>query len=102
MWTRPRQALAIAVDARRRAETIAELGTRYGEISVPVSVVVGEADSSIDPKEQSFRFAREFPHCRIHVIPGAGHQIPQTRPEAVAEAVRALAKDLKFSSREHR
>lgn len=97
MWTRPRQALAIAVDARRRAETIAELAMRYGKISQPISLVIGAADRFIDPAGQSFRFAREIPASRVHVVPDAGHQIPQTRPHAVVEAVRALANDLKIS-----
>lgn len=99
MWTRPRQALAIAHDTRRRAETIAELGERYAEISVPIRLLVGAADTFIDPAGQLLRLARELPRARVEILPDAGHQIPHTRPQAVVEAVRAFASGIETAAR---
>lgn len=98
MWTRPRQALAIAQDTRRRSETIEELSERYGEITVPLRLLVGAADTFIDPAGQLLRLARELPSARVEILPDAGHQIPQTRPQAVVEAVRALAREIETAA----
>ncbi len=94
MWTRPGQALALAEDTKRRAETIDELSQRYGQLTVPLSLVVGTADTFIDPEGQLLRLAREIPAARLHLVPGCGHQVPQTRPEAIVDAVRALAREI--------
>ncbi len=98
MWTRPRQALAIAQDTKRRAETIAGLSERYGELSVPIRLLVGAADTFIDPAGQLLRLARELPRAHAEILPDAGHQIPHTRPQAVIEAVRALAGEIETAA----
>lgn len=91
MWTRPGQARAIALDAKGRDATIDSLSARYHELRLPIVLVVGGADRFIPPATQSSRFAREFPTAPVRTIPDAGHQIPQTRPEAVIAAVHQLA-----------
>src|SRR5664279_3641548 len=72
MWTRPNQALAIAVDARRRRETIGELSQRYLKLSTPVSFVVATDDIFVAPERQSLRLARQMPGARLHLVEGAG------------------------------
>jgi pimeloyl-ACP methyl ester carboxylesterase len=93
MWTRPKQARAIALDSKRRSETIDALSARYGGLTCPILLVVGTSDRFIDPEGQALRFAREHPAAALRTISGAGHQIPQTRPDEVIDAVRTLMKE---------
>lgn len=99
MWTRPAQARAIAIDARRRFEVIDELSRQYSAVTCPVRGVVGARDELFDPSKQLLRLTREVPSVHLDVIADAGHEIPQTRPAAVVEAVGALAADLKENGR---
>jgi pimeloyl-ACP methyl ester carboxylesterase len=95
MWTRPGQSRAIAIDTRQRAATIAALSLRYPKIVVPVWMVVGTGDQFIDPAGQALRMRKELPDARLILLDGAGHQIPQTRPQAVVDAVLGLMEALR-------
>ena len=91
MWTRPGQARALAVDHVRRAATIEALGEHYHELTLPVSLVAGAADSFIDPAGQVVRLSTMLADATIHTLGQAGHQIPQAHAEAVLHAIRELA-----------
>lgn len=91
MWTRPRQARALALDSVGRDESIDALSRRYSELHVPIVLVVGASDGFIDPAGQSLRFREEHGDARVCMIPEVGHQVPMLRPLAVIEAVRLLA-----------
>lgn len=91
LWTRPAQLKAIAEDALRRPVVLEELKHRYAEVRVPVVILAGAADALVDPAQQSFRLHDTIPHSRIVVLPDAGHQIPQTRPQAVLDAILLVA-----------
>ena len=60
-------------------------------IAVP-TVVLGGADDGIDPPEPGDADAPHFtgPYRR-HIVPGAGHNLPQEAPAAFADAVLALS-----------
>lgn len=63
---------------------------RLGEVKVPAFVVVGSRDVLTPPM-----FARvmvdNLPDAELHVLPQAGHQLMQERPEDVARLIRDLA-----------
>lgn len=59
---------------------------RVGELTMPVTIVVGERD------EKFVRFAREeyvprIPHAEVHVIDGVGHGIPREAPRELAALI---------------
>ena len=60
---------------------------RYAELKMPVVIVAGEEDRLIDIDEQSARLHSELPNSTIHRVPGAGHMVHQTAPEAVVAAI---------------
>ncbi len=50
--------------------------------------MTGDSDALVKPERQAYRLHQDVPGSRLLVLAGTGHQIPQTRPEEVAEAVR--------------
>jgi pimeloyl-ACP methyl ester carboxylesterase len=57
-----------------------------GAISAPVLVLLG-SDTKPHELAAARHVADHVPNARIHEIPGAGHAIPLTHPEALAEAL---------------
>ena len=88
---RPSQFRANLEDLRLLGPTLAATAPRYPEIHLPLVVVTGDADALVKPERQAYRLHQDVPGARLLVLAGTGHQIPQTRPEAVAEAVRLAA-----------
>ncbi|MFS8479996.1 MAG: alpha/beta hydrolase [Micromonosporaceae bacterium] len=89
LWPRPAQFLANRRDVLAFSPTAQALSPRYPEISVPTVIVYGERDPFRVP-EHAKRLARQMPHARLSVIPGAGHMLPQVRPAVVLDAIRQL------------
>ncbi|MFC4543554.1 alpha/beta fold hydrolase [Halosolutus amylolyticus] len=66
-----------------------DLSDRLAEIDVPVLIVHGEEDPSIDPSRAE-PMLEELPDARMELIPGAGHTSNLERPEPVNEAIRSF------------
>jgi len=98
LFTRPAQAKAIAEDNARRMEVLAELSPRYPSLRVPMVVVAAGADRLIPPERQAYRLANDVPGAELMVIPGAGHQLPHSRPQVVVDAVERLTRRLESAA----
>jgi pimeloyl-ACP methyl ester carboxylesterase len=61
-----------------------------GAITVPTCVVTGEDDRLLD-SAVARRLADAIPGATLRVVPGAGHLLPVTHPDAVAQAVITVA-----------
>jgi pimeloyl-ACP methyl ester carboxylesterase len=88
LWTRPGQVKACAYDDRSLNETLNRLSTRYAEIRLPVVIVTGDSDLLLKPEEQADRLHQTIPGSELIRLPRTGHQIPQTHPESVSEAIK--------------
>jgi len=62
------------------------LPARLDGWSVPTTVVWGENDG-VNPAAGAQALLELLPSARLVIVPGAGHNVQQERPEAVAEAV---------------
>jgi 2-succinyl-6-hydroxy-2,4-cyclohexadiene-1-carboxylate synthase len=58
------------------------LWERLGELTLPVTVVVGERDEKF--RALGERMAARLPDARLVVVPGAGHAVQLEAPDAVA------------------
>jgi pimeloyl-ACP methyl ester carboxylesterase len=56
-------------------------------VTVPAMILVGSRDL-LTPVYAARRIATALPHAEMHVLPGAGHQLMQERPDEVAELLR--------------
>lgn len=64
-----------------------------GRVTTPAMILVGSRDL-LTPVYAAKRIAKAMPHAELHVLPGAGHQLMQERPEQVAELLRDFAAKL--------
>jgi pimeloyl-ACP methyl ester carboxylesterase len=81
---------AAARDFLAPARELPALSARYPEIRVPTVIVTGDRDASVPPVGQGYRLARDIPHATVITVPGAGHMLPFTHPEAVLDAIRRV------------
>lgn len=65
--------------------TMEPVWDRLAQLTMPVTIVVGERDEKFTALAQ--RYLRALPHARLVTIPGAGHGLPREAPEALAAAI---------------
>jgi pimeloyl-ACP methyl ester carboxylesterase len=65
----------------------AGLVTRYGDIEMPVVIVVGDGDRVASPSRHGYRLHNQVHHSHLVVLPRAGHMIQLTRPDSVMETI---------------
>lgn len=87
MTTRPNQLRAASEDLAHLNGTLKQLSARYGEINIPVSLIVGDSDRVLVPKEQSIRLASELPNAEITILEGCGHQVQYAYPDSVISLI---------------
>src|SRR5918999_121850 len=61
------------------------LWARLPELSIPVTLVVGERDEKF--RAIAEQLARAIPDCRTEIVAGAGHAAQLERPDVVAAAI---------------
>ncbi len=84
---RPVQIGAEAEDSVLMVASAMKLEARYGELKLPIIILVGDGDKMVDIDRQSKRFHDEVPQSELIVIPGAGHMAHHTAPDQVVSAV---------------
>jgi pimeloyl-ACP methyl ester carboxylesterase len=87
---RPREFLANARDLVTLKAAVAEQAPRYGDIKVPVVVIVGDADTTVSPAIHSRPFAATVPHTKLIILPGIGHIVQNAAPELVVSEIDAM------------
>lgn len=90
LWARPGPLLASAGDWPGWDASAAALAARYHEIDVPVEVLPGGSDPAVGRAHGEY-LARHVPGASVVEVPGAGHMLPYTHPNSIAEAVRRAA-----------
>jgi pimeloyl-ACP methyl ester carboxylesterase len=73
--------------------SLQELSPQYQKIRAPVIIVTGDSDLTVSPEKNAFSLHQVIANSELVVIPHAGHQIPETHPEAVGRAVDMAAFD---------
>jgi pimeloyl-ACP methyl ester carboxylesterase len=87
MWMHPGRISAWAYDETTLRASLERLSPHYSEIELPVVIVTGDADRVVDPKDQAYPLHQAISHSKLIVLPETGHQLPQTRPDAVIAAI---------------
>lgn len=88
MWVRPAPVRAMTADFHGLAAILREIRPRYPELKVPVVILTGDRDRLVDAERNSMALAREAPDTELILVPGAGHGLPQARPDAVIQGIR--------------
>jgi pimeloyl-ACP methyl ester carboxylesterase len=87
---RPREFLANAHDLVTLKAAVAAQAPRYGEISVPTTVISGDVDKTVSTGIHSRPFAAAVPNSKLIVLPGVGHMVQNAAPDLVAAEIDAM------------
>jgi Predicted hydrolases or acyltransferases (alpha/beta hydrolase superfamily) len=89
MWTTPERLRACAYDERTLRSSLITLSPSYSDIQLPVVIVTGSADLLLEPHKHAYQLHKTIKGSELVVLPQTGHQLPQTRPDSVIDAVKA-------------
>lgn len=87
----PRRLRANAQQRTDLREQLREQETRYGEITVPVEVVHGEADDIVGVEVHAEKLVAQVEDGNLTRIPGAGHMLHHTHTSEIVAAVDRVA-----------
>ncbi|MBR9822140.1 MAG: alpha/beta hydrolase [Rhodobacteraceae bacterium] len=76
----------------RMGRDLTEIGPRFGEIRIPVEIVIGAEDKVVRPELHAHALAREIPGARVRLLKGQGHMPHVGDPEGIGDAVRRAAR----------
>jgi pimeloyl-ACP methyl ester carboxylesterase len=87
---RPREFVANAHDLVTLKLAVMEQMQRYSEIRCPVTVISGEADTTVFTDIHSRAFAKAAAQTRLVVLPDLGHMVQITEPGLVVSEIEAM------------
>ncbi|WP_084540026.1 alpha/beta fold hydrolase [Azorhizobium doebereinerae] len=100
MALRPWQLEAATQEVAMLTSATEANAARYGELAMPIAIVVGTGDRLIDPQSQSVRLHGQLPRSSLHLIPQGGHMVQQTATAEVMAAIDEVAvADRQFAAR---
>ncbi|MFT6451586.1 MAG: pimeloyl-ACP methyl ester carboxylesterase [Halocynthiibacter sp.] len=67
---------------------------RYGEIKVPVQILYGTEDRTLNFQEQGVQTNADHPQFKLELVEGAGHMLPTNYPERSDAFVRRVEAEL--------
>jgi len=97
-WLGRRQIRVCIQNDRVLERSLARQSVAYAKIRAPVIIVTGDSDLMVSPAENAFVLHRAIPGSELVVVSHAGHQIPQTHPEVVLQAVQMVRPEREPSS----
>jgi pimeloyl-ACP methyl ester carboxylesterase len=87
---RPREFLANARDLMTLKAAVAAQVPRYGEISMPATVISGDVDKTVSTSIHSRPFAAVVAHAKLIVLPGVGHMVQNVAADLVVAEVETM------------
>jgi pimeloyl-ACP methyl ester carboxylesterase len=69
----------------------AEMIRRYPTLTLPVGILFGKGDQLLDPRAHGQATRDQIPGLDLELMEG-GHMLPVTRPDAVADFIRRMAR----------
>lgn len=91
VWSSPARVRAFVQDECGYNAAVGLLAPRYSEVSVPALLLTGDSDELVKPESHAYLLHRILRKSELAVLQDAGHMLPHTRPEAVAQAIRSAA-----------
>lgn len=90
LTVRPGSFAANAEDVRELKEFLRDQSARYGELKMPVTIVIGSDDNSVSPELHGRSLHRDVSQSKLIVIPGAGHPLMYAHRTEVMAAMREM------------
>ncbi|WP_415920714.1 alpha/beta fold hydrolase [Tateyamaria sp. SN6-1] len=70
---------------------VVEMSARYGDITVPVEAIHGDADTIVPLDIHAAKLPGQIANATLTVLPGVGHMPQHTNPDAVIAAIDRIA-----------
>ena len=70
---------------------IVEMSARYGELSMPVEIIHGDADTIVPLSVHSITLPQQIPNANLHILKGVGHMPHHTHLDDVIAAIERAA-----------
>src|SRR5215813_3423691 len=90
-WLRHGQARAILEDEYSLDKGLEKISKHYSDISIPVVIVTGDLDKVVSAKQNAYRLKASISQSQLVELKNTGHEIPQTHPESIYNAVTLLS-----------
>jgi len=84
---RPREFLANARDLVTLKAAVAAQAPRYGEITVPTTVISGDVDKTVSTNIHSRPFTAAVANAKLIVLSGVGHMVQNAAPDLVVAEI---------------
>jgi pimeloyl-ACP methyl ester carboxylesterase len=91
-WLRHKQLRAILEDEYSLDRDLEKVSRHYSEISIPVVIVTGDHDKVVSAKQNAYRLKTSITHSQLIELKNTGHQVPQTHPESIFNAVTLIGR----------
>jgi pimeloyl-ACP methyl ester carboxylesterase len=89
-WMGRKQLKAYFADEAQLNDSLSKMTDRYADIQTPTVIITGDSDQIVDAKRNARQLHKVIKRSRIIELANTGHEIPQTRPESIAEAISML------------
>ena len=86
-WLRHKQVRAILEDEYSLDKDLKKVSRHYCEISIPVVIVTGDHDKVVSAKQNAYKLKTLIANSQLIELQNTGHQVPQTHPESIFNAV---------------
>lgn len=73
---------------------VVEMAKRYPELTLPIEIVHGEADTTVPIHVHAEEIAKIVPQVNITRLPGVGHMPQHTNPDETIAAIDRVAKEV--------
>jgi len=90
-WLRHKQVRAILEDEYGLDKDLEKVSRHYSEINIPVVIVTGDRDKVVSAKDNAYRLKTSIAHSQLIELKNTGHQVPQTHPESIFNAVTLIS-----------
>jgi len=91
-WLHHRQVRAILEDEYSLDKDLEKICKHYAEIRIPVVVVTGDHDKVVSAKQNAYRLKTSISQSQLIELKNTGHEVPQTHPESIYQALTLVPK----------
>lgn len=86
-WLGHKQVRAILEDEYGLDQELKKVSKHYSEIGIPVVIVTGDHDQIVSAEHNAIRLKTSISQSQLVELKNTGHQIPQTHPESIYNAL---------------
>ncbi len=92
-WLGRKQLKAYFADEAKLDDSLKKMTMKYASITVPTTIVTGDQDRIVDPRENAYRLNWAIKGSKLIVLGDTGHEIPQTHPESILDAMGIMSRN---------